>query len=119
MIIVGSTIITVFVHASELLYLNCETATMADLFAMARRREDVMVLLVFPPLPHTFSSLPTELLEALLELLVLQFPLVLHSPVPLGVECFWRPPLLPGKLFDLIPAEEHHVGVCRLVGVRF
>jgi hypothetical protein len=118
MIIVGSTI-TVFVHESELLYLNRETATMADLLAMARRREDVMVLLVLPPLPHALPSLTTELLEALLELLVLQFPLVLHSPVPLGVERFWRPPLLPGKLFDLIPAEEHHVGICRLVRVRF
>lgn len=82
-------------------------------------REDVLMLLVSPSLPYPFPRALPQLLQTLLELLVLLPLLLCRALLVLSVQCLGRAPFFPCKFFDLLPEEEHHVRVRRLVGVGF
>ena len=79
----------------------------------------MLMFRILPPLPYTFLRPSPKVLQALFKLLVLLLLLLFSPPFPFCIQGLRTTPLLPGKFFDLIPEEEHHVGVRRFVRVGF
>ena len=91
---------------SKLLDIYCESTLVANLFACVITTfldapKDMLMFLVSTPLPHTFPSPLSELLQAFFKLFILLLLLFGCPPLPLRIQGLWRTPFLPREVLHL------------------
>ena len=116
----GNTLIEIL----QLFYFDGEATLMAYLLANAVRisfdlPKDVLVFLIFSPLPYSLPSSLTKFLQSLFELLVPFLFLLCYSPFVFCIKGLWGAPFLPCEFFYLIAQEQHHVRESGLVWICF
>lgn len=103
----------------KFLYLDGETACVANLTPILHRAVHMLVFCILAFLPYGFPCASPEVPEALFELSVLGLLLYRHPAFVLCVKRFRRTPFLPREFLDLISHVQHHVCKRGLVGIRF